>query len=195
MTVPFRDAAELEAGGTAAYLRVTPGRTRSERLAGLLQINARGEPVEFAFSTVQVPSGALWRAGEAERGGLRSLTTSLFQASQRTPLLVLCLAREIPPELFRDELEVLLPVCRLAAEPDVAELDRGEVAELAAEPAIQLFWRPGPPAPGAPALRLLDLLARAGFLLEPFERIPASPHEALAAETVQGGVGSCLRSA
>src|SRR5260221_3569765 len=122
MPVPFRDAAELEAGGTAAYWRVTPGRTGSERLAGLLQINAKGEPVEFAFSTVQVPSGALWRAGEAERGGLRSLTTSLFQASQRTPLLLLCLAREVPPDLFRDDLEVLLPVCRLVAGTGDAEL-------------------------------------------------------------------------
>src|SRR6266851_263710 len=188
MTVPFRDAAELEAGGTAAYLRITPGRTRSERLAGLLQLNAKGEPVEFAFSTVQIPSGALWKAGQAERGGLRSLTTSLFQASQRTPLLLLCLAREVPPDLFRDELEVLLPVCRLAAETDVAELDRGEVAELAelaAEPAIHLFWRPGPPIQDSPARRLLDLLARRGFLLEPFERIPAGLHEALSAETVQ----------
>jgi hypothetical protein len=185
MTVPFRDAAELDAGGTAAYLRVTPGRSRSERLAGLLQINAKGEPVEFAFSTVQIPSGALWRAREAERGGLRSLTTSLFQTSQRTPLLVLCLAREIPPELFRDELEVLLPICRLAAEADVAELDRGEVAELAAEPAIHLFWRPGPPAPESPARRLLDSLARRGLLVEPFERIPAGLQEALAEETAR----------
>ena len=185
MTVPFRDAAELDAGGTAAYLRVTPGRTRSERLAGLLQINAKGEPVEFTFSTVQIPSGALWRAAEAERGGLRSLTISLFQASQRTPLLVLCLAREIPPELFRDDLEVLLPICRLAAEADVAELDRGEVPEVAAEPAIHLFWRPGLPGPESPARRLLDSLARRGLLLEPFERIPAGLQEALAAETAQ----------
>ena len=183
MAVPFRDAAELEAGGTVAYLRVMPGRTRSERLAGLLQVNAKGEPVEFTFSTVQVPSGALWRAGEAERGGLRSLTISLFQASQRTPLLVLCLAREFPPELFRDELEVLLPVCRLAAEADVAELDHGEVAELAVEPPIHLFWRPGPPALESPARRLLDSLARRGLLLEPFERIPAGLQEALTMET------------
>ena len=185
MTVPFRDAAELEAGGTAAYLRVTPGRTRSERLAGLLQINAKGEPVEFAFSTVQVPSGALWRAADAERGGLRSLTTGLFQASQRTPLVLLCLAREVPPELFRDELEVHLPVCRLAAEADVTELDRDEVSELAAEPAVHLFWRPGPPDPLSPARRLLDTLARRGLLLEPFERIPAGLQEALASESVQ----------
>lgn len=185
MSVPFRDAAELEAGGTAAYLRVTPGRTRSERLAGLLQVNAKGEPVEFTFSTVHVPSGALWRAGDAERGGLRSLTTSLFQASQRSPLLVLCLAREFPPELFRDELEVLVPVCRLAADADVAELDRGEVAERAAEPAIHLFWRPGPPAPQSPARRLLASLARRGILLEPFDRIPAGLQEALAAQSAQ----------
>ena len=185
MTVPFRDAAELEAGGTAAYLRVTPGRTRSERLAGLLQVNAKGDPVEFTFSTVQVPSGALWRAGEAERSGLRGLTISLFQASQRSPLLLLCLAREFPPELFRDELEVLLPICRLAAEGDVAQLDRGEIAEQASEPTVHLFWRPGPPAPESPARRLLDSLARRGLLLEPFERIPAGLREALAEDPAE----------
>src|SRR5437762_10613778 len=116
MALPFRDAAELEAGGTAAYLRITPGRRRSERLGGLLQVNAKGEPVEFTFSTVRVPSGALWRAGDAERSGLRSLASSLFQASQRSPLLLLCLTREVPPSLFRDELEVLVPVCRVSDE-------------------------------------------------------------------------------
>ena len=182
MTVPFRDAAELEAGGTAAYLRVTPGRTRSERLGGLLQVNARGEPVEFTFSSVQIPGGALWKAGQAERSGLRSLTVSLFQASQRSPLLLLCLAREFPLELFRDELQVLLPVCRLAAEGNVAELDRGEIAEQAADPTVHLFWRSGPPAPESPARRLLDCLARRGLLLEPFERIPAGLREALTEE-------------
>jgi hypothetical protein len=182
MAVPFRDTAELEAGGTAAYFRVTNGRTRSERLGGLLQVNAKGEPVEFTFSTVQVPSGALWRAGDAERGGIRSLTTSLFQASQRSPLLVLCLAREVPPGLFRDELEVLVPVCRLATEGEVAELDGGEVAEHSDQPIIHLFWRPGPPAPESPARRLLDSLARRGLLLEPFDRIPAGLREALAEE-------------
>jgi hypothetical protein len=185
MTVPFRDAAELEAGGTAAYLRVTPGRTSSERMGGLLQVNAKGEPVEFTFSTVQVPGGALWRAGEAERSGVRSLMTSLFQATQRSPLLLLCLAREVPPELFRDELEVLLPVCRLAAEGDVAQLDRGEVAEQAHEPSVHLFWRPGPPASESPPRRLLDSLARRGLLLEPFERIPAGLREALAGDAAE----------
>ena len=185
MTVPFRDAAELEAGGTAAYLRVTPGRTSSERLGGLLQVNAKGEPVEFTFSTVQVPSGALWRSGAAERSGLRSLTISLFQASQRGPLLLLCLAREFPPELFRDELEVLLPICRLAAEGDVAQLDQGEIAEQAAEPTVHLFWRPGPPAPESPARRLLDSLARRGLLLEPFDRIPAGLQEVLAEDPAE----------
>lgn len=185
MTVPFRDAAELEAGGSAAYLRVVPGRSGSERLGGLLQVNAKGEPVEFTFSAIQAPGGPLWRTDDLERSCLRSLATSLFQASQRSPLMVLCLAHEFPPELFRDELEVLVPVCRLAMEGDVAALDASEVAEPATDQAIHLFWRPGPPAQESPARRLLDALARRGMLVEPFERIPAGLLEALAEE--QGG--------
>jgi hypothetical protein len=177
--IPFRDAAELEAGGTAAYLRVVPGRTTSERLGGLLQVNAKGEPVEFTFGTIQVPRGPLWRAGDAERGGMRSLTISLFQTSQRSPLLLLCLAREVPPELFRDEIQVVLPVCRLAGGVDAAQLDDGEVDEPAAEPTLHLFWRPGPPPPESPARRLVDALARRGLLLEPFDRIPAGLRAAL----------------
>src|SRR5262252_6834961 len=178
--IPFRDAAELEAGGTAAYLRLLRGRTGSERLGGLLQVNAKGEPVEFTFGAVQVPSGPLWRAGDAERGGMRSLAISLFQTSQRSPLLLLCLAEEVPPGLFRDELRVVLPVCRLAAGGDASKLDEGEVAEPAAEPTIHLFWRPGPPPPESPARRLVDSLARRGLLLEPFDRIPAGLREVLA---------------
>jgi hypothetical protein len=183
--IPFRDAAELEAGGTAAYLRVVQGRTRSERLGGLLQVNAKGEPVEFTFGAVQVPSGPLWRAGDAERGGIFSLTISLFQTSQRSPLLLLCLAGEVPPGLFRDNIQVVLPVCRLAAGRDAAQLADGEVEEPAAEPAIHLFWRPGPPPPESPARRLVDSLARRGLLLEPFDRIPAGLREALAESPTQ----------
>ncbi len=185
MSVPFRDAAELEAGGSAAFLRVTGGRSKSELLGGLLQINAKGEPVEFTFSTVQVPGGPLWRAGDAERSGLRSLTSSLFQASQRSPLLLLCLAREIPPDLFRDEIEVLVPVCRLAAEGDVAQLDHAEVAEQPADSTIHLFWRPQPPPAESPARRLVDALARRSLLLEPFERIPAGLRETLAEDRTE----------
>src|SRR5262249_41537410 len=159
--------------GTAAYLRLTTGRVRTERLGGLLQVNAKGEPVEFTFGAVQVPTGPLWRAGDAERGGIRSLTISLFQASQRSPLLLLCLAGEVPPDLFRDEIQVILPVGRLAAGPDAAQLDEGEVEEPAAEPTVHLFWRPGPPPPESPARRLVDSLARRGLLMEPFDRIPA----------------------
>ena len=178
--IPFRDSAELDAGGTAAYLRLIEGRTKSERLAGLLQVNAKGEPVEFTFAVAQIPRGPLWRAGDAERGGMRSLTISLFQTSQRSPLLLLCLMREVPPELFRDEIQVLVPVCRLAAGGDATHLNDGEVMESSAEPTVHLFWRPASPAPESPARRLVDSLARRGLLLEPFERIPEGLREAFA---------------
>jgi hypothetical protein len=179
--IPFRDSAELEAGGTAAFLRLVNGRTRSERLGGLLQVNARGEPVEFTFGAVQVPGGPLWRAGDAERGGMRSLAISMFQTSQRSPLLLLCLAREIPPALFRDELQLVVPVCRLAAGDDAAKLRASddEIDESTSQPTIHLFWRPGPPSAESPARRLVDSLAQRGLLLEPFDRIPAGLREAL----------------
>lgn len=123
---------------------------------------------------------ALWRARDAERGGIRNLTISLFDTSQRSPLLLLCLANEVPPELFRDDIQVVLPICRIAEGDDFAPHDSGEVEEPAAEPTIHLFWRPGPPPPESPARRLVDSLARDGLLLEPFDRIPAGLLEALA---------------
>jgi hypothetical protein len=114
---------------------------------------------------------------------MRSLTISLFQTSQRSPLLLLCLADEVPPALFRDEIEIMLPVCRLAAGDGATELDDGEIEERAAEPTIHLFWRPAMPTPESPARRLVDSLARRGLLLEPFDRIPAGLQEALAASS------------
>jgi hypothetical protein len=106
----------------------------------------------------------------------------MFHASQRSPLLLLCLAGEIPPGLFRDELEVLLPVCRVSAEGEVAELAGGEVAEKTEPPTYHLFWRPGPPAPESPARRLLESLARRNLLREPFDRIPPGLRAALSGE-------------
>ena len=184
MTVSFRHAAEFEAGGYAAYFRTVAGRTSSERLGGLLQVNGRGEPIEFTFSSVKFEGGSLWRAGDLERGALRSLAVSLFEGAQRSPLLLLCLAKEVPPELFRDELEVEIPVCRAAAAGDMADIDSAEIGEERAtvDQIIHLFWCPGPPTLESPARRLLDELASRSMLLEPFDRIPLGLREALSGQ-------------
>ncbi len=83
--IPFQDAADLEALGAAAFLKIEPagrvgggessqragrgeGGGEPNRLAGptgvrgaLFLINARGEPLEFAYNRVETPSTFLWR--------------------------------------------------------------------------------------------------------------------------------------
>jgi len=180
LTIPFRDAAELEAGGNAAFLRITGGDRR--RAAALLQVNGRGEPIEFTFNHLDLPSGPLWRPHDLAHWVARELTASLLQAAQRSPLVLLCLAREVPPGLFRDDLLVQLPVCRVATRDEMAGLDRGEVAEerRVTDETVHLFWRPAPAPPESPPRRLLESLVTRGLVLEPFERVLAGIHEALA---------------
>ncbi|HKF18130.1 MAG TPA: hypothetical protein VKF14_13170 [Candidatus Dormibacteraeota bacterium] len=181
MSVPFRDAAELEAGGTAAFLRIVNGPTEAERRGALFQVNARGEPVEFTFNRVDLPASALWRRDDLERQAVKSLAVSLFEATRRTPLVLLCLASEIEPRLFAEDLEVQIPVCRLATAEDVMVPGAGEATEKrhSGEELTHLFWRPEVPGSESPQRRLVAALAARGLLLEPFERALAGLTEAL----------------
>jgi hypothetical protein len=188
VSVPFNDAAELDAGGTAAFLRILPGRGGRERGGALFQVNARGAPVEFTYNRLDLPSGTLWRPDQLEREAAKALATSLFEAARRTPLVLLCLAAEIDPALLSEDLEVQIPVCRVALErvplervpleEDGEPFEDTERVELAGA-AAHLFWRPALPSPESPPRRLVTTLAGRGLLLEPFERAEAGFHEAL----------------
>lgn len=181
MTIGFRNAAELEAGGNAGFLRVMPNPGGGERAGALLQINGRGEPIEFTFSRLQLPPAGLWSPTGLERHALRAILASLFEAARRSPLMLLCLAREMPSALFGEDLQVQLPVCRVAGAGDQVEAGPREIAEelLQAGEGIRLLWTPRPPEPASPAHSLLELLAARALLLEPFERIPDGIREAL----------------
>jgi hypothetical protein len=201
VSVPFKDAAELEAGGTAAFLRVLPGSHEHERRGALFQVNARGAPVEFTFNRVDLPPVALWRPEELEREAVKALARSLFEAARRTPLVLLCLSAELDAGLFTEELEVQIPVCRVGIDTDDAHPSplAGEVARQGRmgvfsgdpEPAEQvvsggrqahLFWRPALPSAESPPRRLVAGLASRGLLLEPFERVLAGLEEAFGDE-------------
>lgn len=183
MSVPFKDAAELDAGGTAAFLRLVPvsdelGPLR--RGAALFQVNARGAPVEFTYNRLDLPSVALWRPDQLERETTKALARSLFEAARRTPLVLLCLAEEIDVALFVEDLEVQIPVCRVAVVrdgrgPALASAERAVSGDATAH----LFWRPALPSAESPPRRLVSTLAARGLLLEPFERALAGYREAL----------------
>ena len=171
MPIPYRDADDLDELGTAAYLKIEPAADGSGYLGALFLINARGEPVEFTYNRIDTPNTFLWRQDDLRRHAARKLTASLFSLCPRTPRLLLCLAKEVGSELFGQDIQVSMSVCRIALAGEAipsAEVETKEVVQ-ASEP-VQVFWFPGRPAEDAVELRLLQLLATRGILLEPFER-------------------------
>jgi hypothetical protein len=176
VSVPFKDSAELDAGGTAAFLRIVRG---DQSRGALFQVNARGAPVEFTYNRVDLPPAALWRPEQLEREAAKALAASLFETARRTPLVLLCLAAEVDAALFCEDLEVQIPVCRVAVGdsilPGAASSERVESGDVTAH----LFWRPALPSTESPPRRLVSALTGRGLLLEPFERALAGLDEAL----------------
>jgi len=113
--IPFRDQEELEDLMAAAFLRIEAQADPAGYRGALFQINARGEPLEFTYNRVETPNTFLWRPADIRRAAARKLASSLFGLSPRVPRLLLCLATETPPELFSEDISLIIPVGRIAA--------------------------------------------------------------------------------
>jgi hypothetical protein len=171
MPIPYRDADDLDELGTVAYLKIEPLPHNTGYLGALFLINARGEPIEFTYNRIDTPQAFLWRPEDLRRHAARKLTASLFSLCPRTPRLLLCLAREVGGELFCQDIQVSIPVCRLAHATEVIAPSAAETTDTvpASEP-LHAFWFPGKPAEDAIEARLWRLLTARGLLLEPFAR-------------------------
>ena len=179
MAVPFRDRGEEhEDLGLAGYLMFVEEPDSKGIRGALFCVNGRGEPVDFSFSRIDVASSFLWRAGDARRHAITALSKALFTASSVQPTLLLSLADEVPPRVFTEDIEVHLPLCRVAAPGAIAH-SVNESAESLGE-ALHLFWVGEPPEPDSAARRLLDALNARQLATEPFERSAAGVEEAFA---------------
>src|SRR4030095_6435496 len=114
MPIPYRDSDALDELGAVGYLKIEPVTDGSGYLGALFLLNARGEPLEFTYNRIDTPNTFLWRQDDLRRHAARKLTASLFSLCPRTPRLLLCLAKEIGSELFIQDIQVSIPVCRLA---------------------------------------------------------------------------------
>lgn len=180
MPIPFRDADDLQALGSTAFLKLERSESGSAYLGALLLINARGEPLEFTYNRLDLPQTFLWRAADLRRHAERALTVSLLSLGAGTPRLLLCLADEVGHELFSQDLEVAIPVGRIGRASEAVEGETHAPPE-APEP-MHLFWYPEPPAEGSVERRLFERLRTHGLLLEPFERALIGLHEVYAGE-------------
>lgn len=155
----------------AAFLRVIPSAGEGGFLGCLFLVNALGEPLEFTYNRIEVRQRFLWRRDGLRRHAARALAASLFETCPRVPDLLLCVAREIEPELFAEDLQVGVPVARVADQDAVVGVTSSEDREASGDDgAPQLIWQGRRPEDDAPARALVDRLARRGLLLEPFER-------------------------
>jgi len=171
MPVPFRDAEEIEELGSAAYLCVQTSDDAGRFRGALFLINARGEPLEFSYNSVEVPTTFLWRQDDIRKHAIRKLTTSLLTVCRKTPRLVVCLAEEVGWELFCNDIHLSVPVCRIASALKAIPHSSLEVQVPLEQPQpLHLFWFPAKPADDSVEYHLFNRLTARGLLLEPFDR-------------------------
>lgn len=166
--------------GEAEYFEPRRGPGGLGYRGALFQINARGEPLEFTYNRVDTPNTFLWRPDDLRRAALKQLVGSLLAVCPRVPRLLLCLASEVPSELFCQDLRLALPVGRVATALETASYSALEPAERLQPPPgaaegsavgpLTVYWFPAPPDDGAPERVLLRHLQTHGLLLEPFDR-------------------------
>ena len=171
MPIPYHDTDELNDLGIAGYLKIQPVQEESGYLAALFLINARGEPIEFTYNRIETPHTFLWRQEDIRRHATRKLIASLLSLCPKTPRLIFCLAEEIGSELFYQDLQLSVPVCRIAPAIKALPYLATEIQDrIEAEGPMNLFWYPGRPAEDSIELKLLNELTVRGLLTEPFER-------------------------
>lgn len=178
MAIDFRDADSINELGYAGYLRILQVIDGNTYLGALLTVNVRGEPVEFVYNSVELNHPALWQGIDRERYAARRLAASLLKKCAVTPCFVLCLGSEIHEELFRLEVVLAVPVCRI--QPKTGENVQPVPAadNQTGQTKVSFAWIPAVPEDGSAAQTLFMELGRRGMLTDPFERAAAGLLEA-----------------
>ncbi len=153
-------------------------------------IDGRGEPLEFTYNRASVKHRRLWRERDLRSAMTRELLLSLLDTCPRDPTVLLCLAREMGPELFAEEIDVQRPVARVAPHGEAIPVSHGEEHERLGTENLQLAWVRERPSDSTAAHRLIGRLASRGLLLEPFERLLVGLREAYALPAPEGEVGA-----
>lgn len=176
MPIPFRHLDEDGPVGMAGYLRFIDESNNKGIRGALFIMSTRGEPLEFAFTRIDVPGGVLWRPNQARHRSVSLLARALFESVQNSPDVVLSLAEETPPTVFTEEIGLLSPLCRVTTEDMQTPAPSEEAQNLS--PHLTLYWVNGLPQPGETPAIVIEHLNRHGLLVEPFDRAALGIQEA-----------------
>ena len=139
-------------------------------------MSARGEPIEFAFTRINLRSGVLWRPGHARSRSVSALTKALFESASNQADVVFSLAEETPPSVFSDNISPEIPLCRVALQDPVSAAPTEETQQLSES--LTFYWTNGLPPPGSLTAQIVELLGQRQLLIEPFERAALGIQEA-----------------
>ncbi|MEX2372167.1 MAG: hypothetical protein WD800_00035, partial [Dehalococcoidia bacterium] len=132
----------------------------------LFVIDARGEPVEFAYSSASAGAGVLWRRADLRHRARTALLPNLFSAIRAVPALVLVRGADFPDGLG-GHIEMSIPTAYLGASSDGGGTH-------------SITWEGPLPTPESAGARLMTLLTKRSLLTEPFERASAGLASAVA---------------
>jgi len=174
MPIPYSEPNSPKASGTAGFLKFVEENNSIE--AALFMISGTGVPLDFSFTKVDVTSSFLWRKGHSKREAITSLIKVLFDGTSRRPDLILALVKEVPPQIFTDDISTQVPLCRISTESNVVQAISEETEPF--DESTDLIWSTSKPAEGSIARNLLETLKDNGLLNEPFERATIGLKEA-----------------
>jgi hypothetical protein len=189
--IPFHDVGDVDELGSAGFFKIETLRGNQPAtvgaVAGLLVINARGEPLEFAYNRVELRHPVLWGDRVARCHLQRRLVASLLSVCSHNPRLLVGLEDEIDADVFGRELRLEVSIVRIGTVVPgerVVDYTTGEVLDEPS-PLIPVVWQPEQPLDGSSAYRLFGRLRAHGLLLEPFERASLGLREVYSSNEVE----------
>ncbi len=176
LPIPFRDLSEDEPSGVAGFLRFIDETDGAGMRGALFIMSSRGEPIEFAFTRIDVRSSVLWRPGQARTRAVSALAKALFESVSSQADVLLALLPETPAEVFSGGILPEASLCLVDPEGS-EEATPWDVAQRLSE-SLTLYWANGLPPPGSLTANTVELLGRRRLLIEPFERAAMGIREA-----------------
>ena len=179
----FYDLTGVGHADAVAWLRFIEEEDGSGIWAALFETSGQGDPLAFCFTRMDRRDPSLGQRDDAGQVVVTALVKTLFQAASRSPVLIIGLADEMPPDVFNGDIQVRVPFCRVRPVGAVTHAASQYDGPADGNPQ-QLLWATAQPAEGSDARVLLDEIMEQGDPFEPFQRAGGALAEAFADQRV-----------
>ena len=178
-THPPDDVACCDCRNTVAWLQFVEEEHGSGIRGALFETSDQGKPLAFCFTRMHQNGFSHEQRVNARKAASVSLFSILCQTDNRPPAVALCLADELPPQLFNGTIPFQSPFCFIkpARIMPYSAVENTGSANLEYQ---QLIWATEEPGEKSEARRILDEIMKHDNPIEPFYRAAKALSEAFA---------------